>query len=324
MQENLDPDVAASIWDQDVFKASRYPLQSLANALNQSDFGVFICAPDDISHIRGNRLAVPRDNVVFESGFFAGSLGYENVFFIVPRGTPRIHLPSDLGALTVLEYDPPSQRSANLNAVLGPSCNKIRKLILEAWNGPHMRRSGLHDPCMFTELGTRFSSLLRAAKEVTLYFIHSRRWREDHSSQIKAFLERPNTKLTVYLPDLFNAELVKTLVCHFQGDEPELRDFIANSCRYYLGLRSMFGRKVKVRLFNAYPTYSFYRFDDTFVLALYPTTPEKRDVPAFEVDGDGQFGAFVLDDLSVLKRNSRVLDDPSQLDLIAGRSPKIV
>src|SRR5205823_5322031 len=39
----------------------------------------------------------------------------------------------------------------------------------------------------------RFEDLIGSATTMALYFIHSRRWRENHDAAIKAFLGRPRT-----------------------------------------------------------------------------------------------------------------------------------
>ncbi len=51
---------------------------------------------------------------------------------------------------------------------------------------------------------------------MALYFIHSRRWRENHDAAIKAFLGRAGTTLEAFLPDLEDHELMFSLSKHFE------------------------------------------------------------------------------------------------------------
>nr|MBA3496128.1 hypothetical protein [Gemmatimonadales bacterium] len=45
----------------------------------------------------------------------------------------------------------------------------------------------------FTAFVPRFDELIATSTRMALYFIHSRRWRENHDVAIKAFLGRPET-----------------------------------------------------------------------------------------------------------------------------------
>src|SRR5205814_10102537 len=47
----------------------------------------------------------------------------------------------------------------------------------------------------------RFEDLIGSATRMAVYFIHSRRWRENHDAAIKAFLRRPGATLDGRPPD---------------------------------------------------------------------------------------------------------------------------
>lgn len=127
-QEGLEHDVEATVWSQGVFQPSRTTMASLVDVLDESDFGLFILAPDDITTIRANTRQTVRDNVIFELGLFIGKLGSDRCFLIVPHGGEDLHLPTDLLGITPASFAPDRQ-DANLVAALGPACNRIRKAI---------------------------------------------------------------------------------------------------------------------------------------------------------------------------------------------------
>ena len=52
----------------------------------------------------------------------------------------------------------------------------------------------------FSGFFQRFDELIGSATQMVLYFIHSRRWRENHDAALKAFLARGGTTLEVFLP----------------------------------------------------------------------------------------------------------------------------
>jgi len=128
IQEQLEHEADVTVWTQGVFAPSSTALQSILRALDNSDFAIFVLAADDISNIRHADVRVARDNVVFELGIFTGRLGAANSFFLIPDDVVDFHLPSDLLGHTPLKY---KSGRENLQAALGPACNKLRTTIAE-------------------------------------------------------------------------------------------------------------------------------------------------------------------------------------------------
>ncbi len=150
----------------------------------------------------------------------------------------------------------------------------------------------------------RFEDLIGSATTMTLYFIHSRRWRENHDAAIKAFLGRPGTTLEAFLPDLENHELMFSLGNHFE-DGPLIPALVADAYRYFARLARDFGKPAHVWLFGRYPTYSFYQFDERAVIALYSNTVAKKELPAFEITTGSFLGTFLAADTGDLRKECR-------------------
>lgn len=126
IQENLEHDALCKVWTQGIFDLAGNALDNLLAASLTSDFAVFVFQPDDITKIRADTAQTVRDNVIFELGLFIGKLGKEKVYFLVPAKSEGMHLPTDLLGITPGSYVPPETK-ADLLAVLGPFCNKIRR-----------------------------------------------------------------------------------------------------------------------------------------------------------------------------------------------------
>jgi len=164
--------------------------------------------------------------------------------------------------------------------------------------------AGIIQVAPFAGFFQRFEELIASSTEMTLYFIHSRRWRENHAAALQAFLARENTRLEVFLPDLENHELMYSLGRHFE-DGPQIAGMVIDAYRYFTRLARDFKKPADIWLFGRYPTYSFYRFDERAVIALYSNTASKKDLPAFEITNDGFLGEFLTADTEDLKRECR-------------------
>ncbi len=128
IQENLEYDADVTVWTQGIFKPSDTNLDSILDQLNQSDYGIFVFTPDDIVSIRGDEHPSIRDNVLFELGIFIGRMGVNRCFIVSPSPPSEFRVPSDLEGVNILVYNP-NRTDDNLNAALGPGCNRVRNII---------------------------------------------------------------------------------------------------------------------------------------------------------------------------------------------------
>lgn len=108
-------DADSLIWsDEDIFPPGSYPLEVLENEVNQADFGVAIAHPDDIVRSRRSETAAPRDNVIFELGFFMSRLGRKRTILLVPKMGEDLKLPSDFKGLVPITYTPLTGKSGEV------------------------------------------------------------------------------------------------------------------------------------------------------------------------------------------------------------------
>jgi tetratricopeptide (TPR) repeat protein len=129
VQQNLSHNAEITVWDQGVFELSQTAIESLIGRLEQSDFGIFIFTPDDITKIRLQKHLTVRDNVIFELGLFIGKLGRNRSLIIMPD-KPSLRIPTDLLGVTIGKYDT-SRTDGSLQAATGPVCNQIRQQLLK-------------------------------------------------------------------------------------------------------------------------------------------------------------------------------------------------
>jgi predicted nucleotide-binding protein len=119
-------DMVTRLWTQG-FRPSATTIENLERELAGADFAILVLAADDVVECREMSQDAPRDNVIWEHGFFTGGLGRGRVFIVRPRGVD-LKLPSDWGGITILDYDP-NGTDDDLADRLAPAVNSIRKEI---------------------------------------------------------------------------------------------------------------------------------------------------------------------------------------------------
>ena len=150
-QKGLSHQAEVTVWTQADWELSQSILTNLIVAVRQSDFGVFIFAPDDMTKMRSHEFPTVRDNVVFELGLFIGRLGAERSFIVLPKDSENLHLPTDLLGLVAATYDP-HREDGNWKAAMGPACYDIGKAIT--------RLGRLSDPAAGAAAGTALKAAL--------------------------------------------------------------------------------------------------------------------------------------------------------------------
>jgi CRP/FNR family transcriptional regulator, cyclic AMP receptor protein len=122
------------LWPNDVFRIANYPIEDLERELEVADFAVAIAQPDDLVNVRKRKRPAPRDNVIFELGFFMGRLGRTRAILMEPKGED-VKLPTDLKGVTTISYKHAS--GSGLSVAMSPACNKRREHInlLGPYNG---------------------------------------------------------------------------------------------------------------------------------------------------------------------------------------------
>lgn len=118
------------IWSDDkIFPAGGYPIEALETQVNNTDFGIALAEPDDLVLSRDRQSATPRDNVIFELGFFMSRLGRHRSLLLVPHGG-NVRLPSDFKGLTPIPYNKGTGPS-DIAKAMGPTIDRIAGIIEE-------------------------------------------------------------------------------------------------------------------------------------------------------------------------------------------------
>ncbi|MGZ4841781.1 MAG: TIR domain-containing protein [Candidatus Angelobacter sp.] len=96
LRQFLQDDLGVTVLDWMIdFPPARSILENIVKAAARCSAGIFLFTQDDPSTDRaGKERALPRDNVVFEAGYFINAKGKDHVLIVLEEGTK---MPADLG-----------------------------------------------------------------------------------------------------------------------------------------------------------------------------------------------------------------------------------
>ena len=139
---NTGDRIDAEVWDQDTFQSSLTFIESLEEKLDQSDFAIVALTPDDQSISRGKLQLAPRDNAIFELGFFMrrlgtfGRMGRLRAFFVANRDSD-LKIPTDLLGVEPVLFE--RREGETLAAAIERASVKLKAKVIE--RGPRERYS---------------------------------------------------------------------------------------------------------------------------------------------------------------------------------------
>ena len=86
---------------QDGFRSGFSILSEICAAAERCSGGIFLFTKDDMLE-GGTTKAAPRDNVIFEAGYFASAKGHDRVLIVLENGAK---MPADLGGYIYASLD---------------------------------------------------------------------------------------------------------------------------------------------------------------------------------------------------------------------------
>ena len=132
-------DIDVVPWNaKSTFTAGSFTLDGLDIQLSKADFALAIAAPEDVMTKRKATGVAPRDNVLFELGFFMGTLSRERAFLALEKDKPII-LPTDLNGLTPLTYT--WDKDAGKDPDIKHLAIELKRIIAKVKSRRHMEKA---------------------------------------------------------------------------------------------------------------------------------------------------------------------------------------
>jgi hypothetical protein len=162
------PNLKPRVWKEGLFSPGDIIADKLKDIAATYDFAVLVFSPDDQVISRGARSFSPRDNIVFELGLFAGTLGRERTFVVV-NSDDKPKLPIDFQGVTYATYTTAKDFTGAEMPSVDVACDQIVQAV--------MKQGPLHNPKFEPALYSITENFRRAFRvDHPLFLHHFERW----------------------------------------------------------------------------------------------------------------------------------------------------
>lgn len=142
----------------------------------------------------------------------------------------------------------------------------------------------------------RWDLLFKNACRLDIFIAYGHTWRNTQLERIDKLLSDPASRLRVVLPEPEDAETMKSLASRFNMSTADVQDEIANARAFFEHRRKKAAGPVEIYFTRITPLFSFYRFNNKAVFALYNHREGRLPVPTFVCDRDGFLFEYFSDE----------------------------
>ena len=142
---------------------------------------------------------------------------------------------------------------------------------------------------------TMFSSSTR----LDIWIAYGTTWRNSHLPEIEQFLKNKENLIQIAIPNPNDQRIVQTLAHRFGMEPAQLEVKIRETIREFQSLTVGEG-KVRIYLASSVPLFTFYRFNNSAVVAFYNHRKGRMSVPTFVCTKEGTLYQYIAEEFAFL------------------------
>jgi uncharacterized membrane protein YhaH (DUF805 family) len=192
----------------------------------------------------------------------------------------------------------------------------LDEILLKARISRDIEFSGIEQVTDSFHTDVKWAEYIRNAHEIDIFFAYAQTWRNAHLLDLRAATQNKNMRIRVVLPDPENADTINELCRRFTYKPDQLKTLINEAAEYFKKLAPVEktkGANVEIWFLPAPPTFTFYRFDNTTVLALYTHRKERVGVPTFVCRKGGSLYEYLRNEFTDMVGGDKPMAKKSDL-----------
>jgi hypothetical protein len=156
-----------------------------------------------------------------------------------------------------------------------------------------------------------WEQLFKNACRLDVFVSYAHTWRNTQVERLDKLLTDSNASLRVVLPDPDNEDVLASLADRFEMEADDVRRSIDEGKGFFEHRKKKAKGTVEIYFSSIVPLFSFYRFNNKAVLALYNHRRGRLPVPSFVCDSEGFLFKYITDELEGIladKQRTRRVD----------------
>jgi len=168
----------------------------------------------------------------------------------------------------------------------------------------------------FRDTRIDWKAMFSSSTRLDLWIAYGSTWRHSHLSEIEQFLKDKGNLLQIALPDPNDERVIRTLADRFSEEPAKLEAKIKETIKEFQNLAAGEG-KVRIFLASSVPLFTFYRFNNTAVLAFYNHRKGRMSVPTFVCTKEGTLYQYIAEEFAFLTSGEPLATEPIVSDRVS-------
>ncbi|MDG4794454.1 hypothetical protein [Micromonospora sp. WMMD1082] len=158
----------------------------------------------------------------------------------------------------------------------------------------------------------------KGVEKLDIFVAYGGTWRRTYLSQLQTLAKSAKGRIRVYLADPEDPATITTLANRFGSTPEKLKEKIWETKEEFEALQQEGGASVQVFFWAGDRVFTFYRFDNRAVVALYQHSEGRSPVlPTIQCENGGSLFQFVYDELRSIRTASRPATQQDEDDISA-------
>jgi hypothetical protein len=158
----------------------------------------------------------------------------------------------------------------------------------------------------FQDRRISWDDLFKNACKLDMFVAYAHTWRNTNIERMDSMLSDKDSRIRIILPDAADEDIVRLLALRFETQPANVKRDIYAAKEFFEHRKKRAKGTVEIYFMSVIPLFSFYRFNNKVVFALYNHRAGRLPVPTFVADEEGFLFKYFTDEFEGMIADARL------------------